>query len=202
MGSPPHTRGILSTCPTFPARTGFTPAYAGNTTSTQVITRIRKVHPRIRGEYHGRALKRQNICRPGICKVHPRIRGEYAATSALAAGAVGSPPHTRGILDYYALNRLASRFTPAYAGNTFSLAPEAERRGVHPRIRGEYKSPGTNTRSSLGSPPHTRGILDLDLAPQGARGFTPAYAGNTESWPACQAAQRVHPRIRGEYAEN
>ena len=71
-------------------------------------------------------------------QVHPRIRGEYSIMSSIALLALGSPPHTRGILLCKLRVVFAEGFTPAYAGNTevgykaFLLA------GVHPRIRGEY----------------------------------------------------------------
>ena len=71
---------------------GFTPAYAGNT------------------------HRSQKGCAP--CWVHPRIRGEYFCAGFQQAGAIGSPPHTRGILIQHLMRCLAMGFTPAYAGNT------------------------------------------------------------------------------------
>ena len=111
-GSPPHTRGILPDLPASPARCGFTPAYAGNTWVLLLSAVLRRVHPRIRGEY-------------------------YECANA-AVFLMGSPPHTRGI----PLRRLQiipqSRFTPAYAGNTLLHPSRYSGKKVHPRIRGEY----------------------------------------------------------------
>jgi len=71
-GSPPHTRGILSAGATSSALSGFTPAYAGNTSLAETTIIVDKVHPRIRGEY--------------FTLESPQIINS------------GSPPHTRGIL--------------------------------------------------------------------------------------------------------
>ena len=72
VGSPPHTRGIRYVNPRQAAERGFTPAYAGNTSSKSPSALRFRVHPRIRGEYSGSA-----------CRVLRHL---------------GSPPHTRGIL--------------------------------------------------------------------------------------------------------
>ena len=71
------------------------------------------------------------------------------------------------------------RFTPAYAGNTTGPAGHALPHRVHPRIRGEYSGVRCLAGSAKGSPPHTRGILILDILAGGHGRFTPAYAGNT-----------------------
>ena len=69
--------------------------------------------------------------------------------------------------------------TPAHAGNTVKML---------------------NTSSCVrGSPPHTRGIQDLDELKEWACGITPAHAGNTlgQRLSTCHAWD--HPRTRGEY---
>ena len=53
--------------------------------------------------------------------------------------------------------------------------------------------------SFRGSPPHTRGILLFRGLDDGLKGFTPAYAGNTEVLLRFRSPAWVHPRIRGEY---
>ena len=153
MGSPPHTRGILLDGVIPAHRFRFTPAYAGNT---------RFCH---RSSDHA--------------QVHPRIRGEYSTAVMLRPPCLGSPPHTRGIPLCFNLSSLASGFTPAYAGNTTAHRSGARAWQVHPRIRGEYRPARPRFVSSIGSPPHTRGILYLQTSCAAADGFTPAYAGNT-----------------------
>ena len=73
-GSPPHTRGkhIVNRFNRKPDR--ITPAYAGKT--------------------------REHIYKAKRVKDHPRIRGENIATCSPEMLEVGSPPHTRGKLDY------------------------------------------------------------------------------------------------------
>ena len=51
LGSPPHTRGILSNVLSQKQGTRFTPAYAGNTIGIFLSHCPDRVHPRIRGEY-------------------------------------------------------------------------------------------------------------------------------------------------------
>ena len=78
----------------------------------------------------------------------------------------------------------ARRFTPAHAGNTIPAENRAPAMEVHPRSRGEYATYSNLSKSALGSPPLTRGILnDLFLWSSLIR-FTPAHAGNTAVLPA------------------
>ena len=173
LGSPPHTRGILVVLPTGCGKTGFTPAYAGNTFTYCLHFRSPWVHPRIRGEYTG------------------PFRGPQRAK--------GSPPHTRGIQMAVRQVRLSDRFTPAYAGNTFHICAQQNNTEVHPRIRGEYRPTVLQSLTPMGSPPHTRGILLRGHFGYQLCRFTPAYAGNTEKDGGQNAHHKVHPRIRGEY---
>ena len=71
VGSPPHTRGILSFIISILHVPRLTPAYAGNI----------------------------DICRDRNDRIeaHPRIRGEYFGVLEGRADVLGSPPHTRGI---------------------------------------------------------------------------------------------------------
>ena len=54
-------------------------------------------------------------------------------------------------------------------------------------------------RHAAGSPPHTRGILELPIDFADLLRFTPAYAGNTRAFISAWLSTGVHPRIRGEY---
>ena len=71
MGSPPHTRGILSVTIPDSVTYRITPAYAGNTNFVIL-----------------------SLAQSGD---HPRIRGEYTVKANSTEQASGSPPHTRGI---------------------------------------------------------------------------------------------------------
>ena len=153
-GSPPHTRGILLSVFWADLPTRFTPAYAGNTWAARL--------------------------NPISTEVHPRIRGEYLDLGLILCRELGSPPHTRGILVEISDCGQNSGFTPAYAGNTLIAPAMCPGMQVHPRIRGEYGAAADSAVFTAGSPPHTRGILPLVIFGERIKGFTPAYAGNTE----------------------
>lgn len=131
VGSPPHVRGTLSRDNKLMVNHGITPAYAGNILWMIASTTLTLDHPRIRGEYCVPAF--QDFVLPG------------------------SPPHTRGILDFYCRHRANQRITPAYAGNTLPVPCIAWLCWDHPRLRGEPAD----------------GNLDIALR------IIPARAGNT-----------------------
>ncbi len=152
---------------------GLTPAYAGNT---------------IRG-----------YVQHEISWAHPRIRGEYSVLSDKRYDVMGSPPHTRGIHIADLNDDFGEGLTPAYAGNTDFAYQFVYVTQAHPRIRGEYKSRRCASYGGIGSPPHTRGILDSHHWSRRFTRLTPAYAGNTGyRWMFLRKSQ-AHPRIRGEY---
>ena len=173
VGSPPHTRGILHLVTIPLSQIGFTPAYAGNTPN-----------------FPNAAIFHQ---------VHPRIRGEYTDIAGHRGSQMGSPPHTRGILLRGMCHYPRGRFTPAYAGNTSPVISSIAAPAVHPRIRGEYFLSVSQSMRNPGSPPHTRGILNYELALIAGTWFPPAYAGNTNAGRHARQGEKVHPRIRGEY---
>ena len=153
MGSPPHTRGALSTGspPLFGG--GITPAYAGSTISSG--------------------------SRSPSFRDHPRIRGEHLESSGHRVAGTGSPPHTRGAPSSYLPCAPARGITPAYAGSTPPYTRTPRELRDHPRIRGEHSESAEMLPSDLGSPPHTRGARRLRAAHQLYQGITPAYAGST-----------------------
>ena len=112
---------------------------------------------------------------------------------------VGSPPHTRGILNICPDHNPLYRFTPAYAGNMKGAVERTQAIWVHPRIRGEYSRNLDNNSPSSGSPPHTRGISSTFVLEPFWNRFTPAYAGNIRLGMPVLLLIQVHPRIRGEY---
>ena len=110
----------------------------------------------------------------------------------------GSPPHTRGKLDFLYLNAISLWITPAYAGKIRSAVLAHSQPEDHPRIRGENHTQTKKGTRISGSPPHTRGkFAGLPESVQAAR-ITPAYAGKItdETMPFFCAWD--HPRIRGE----
>ena len=94
---------------------------------------------------------------------HPRIRGEHAPLIRLVEYVRGSSPHTRGALGSTPTLTHEHGIIPAYAGSTRPYHVYISRIRDHPRIRGEHDGNGWWVLIILGSSPHTRGALLLDL---------------------------------------
>ena len=173
------------------------------------------VHPRKRGEYPASAGSTPSSGRfiPASAgstammfmvieqhRVHPRKRGEYGDDVHGYRAAQGSSPQAQGILAKPSPPRPRPRFIPASAGNTSQDHLLVLHQLVHPRKSGEYSLLKRKSERTLGSSPHTRGILIMSsfciITIRGSsphtRGiqqehifilrfgrFIPAYAGNT-----------------------
>ena len=144
VGSPPLTRGIHRDDLQALLQAGFTPAHAGNTESVPAMFLQAQVHPRSRGEYQQKRIKK------AVCS--------------------GSPPLTRGIRFPVAQSRVTSGFTPAHAGNTEGLGGWNCRHRVHPRSRGEYFSCSL-FRSTSGSGVHPRSRGEYMISPSLRPGY-------------------------------
>ncbi len=132
---------------------GITPAYAGNTGDSMRTRTAEQDHPRVCGKYS--------------------VRPQTISTER------GSPPRMREILVRNERNRMATRITPAYAGNTFGVSFTIFSDWDHPRVCGKYVYNFCINIIILGSPPRMREIHSaLHLQPNNTR-ITPAYAGNT-----------------------
>ena len=112
IGSPPLARGIRRTLSETAAKTGITPACAGNTAGGAPDLRCNRDHPRLRGEY-----------------LFQRYNGLHSA---------GSPPLARGILTMLMIQDGIEGITPACAGNTKRSVEIQNMSRDHPRLRGEY----------------------------------------------------------------
>ena len=88
---------------------------------------------------------------------------------------------------------------PALAGNTGTRAESADRRGDHPRSRGEYVFNVTASEFSMGSSPLSRGIPRSQGRHAAGGGIIPALAGNTSGGISGYYIGEDHPRSRGEY---
>lgn len=99
----------------------------------------------------------------------------------------------------YALHYCNFRITPTRAGNTLSTHHFSILIKDHPRSRGEYNSPVSESLLISGSPPLTRGILTDDISLIMNMGITPAHAGNTKCTFHKFTWNWDHPRSRGEY---
>ena len=172
-GSSPHTRGARGQALRRLGPRRIIPAYAGSTLAA-----------------YNRDTNRAD---------HPRIRGEHSCFSSRIRHKAGSSPHTRGAQPGRRDRGDGPGIIPAYAGSTARRSPGSTTRRDHPRIRGEHFAPGTPTRPSSGSSPHTRGArVSAGPAAPGA-GIIPAYAGSTAGAAPEQLKLEDHPRIRGEH---
>ena len=112
---------------------------------------------------------------------------------------IGSPPHMRGTHSFLKYLILLSRITPAYAGNTASIAFGLFAGADHPRICGEHGFLPHLFTDSAGSPPHMRGTPPASDFGDSFYSITPAYAGNTFLREDTGRVFRDHPRICGEH---
>ncbi len=193
-GSPPLTRGAHDAIGILSAASRITPAHAGSTHSCRMrSTLIEGSPPLTRGALPDRGQHlvvvgitpahagstRPSSMTPGMSRDHPRSRGEHVVPVLLVAGAVGSPPLTRGALSSQVSTPRTIRITPAHAGSTLPAVPGAFSSRDHPRSRGEHSSPPRDLQLTGGSPPLTRGAPRHRNAAQWPARITPAHAGST-----------------------
>ena len=172
-GSSPHTWGIHRVRGQERAERRFIPTYVG--------------HTRPRSRYHPHP------------PVHPHIRGAYAFASLRFLTIFGSSPHTWGILVTVPGALLHRRFIPTYVGHTSTVCRWASETPVHPHIRGAYSIQEIRAQLSLGSSPHTWGILGRRIRDMCSPRFIPTYVGHTPRRSLHPQTYTVHPHIRGAY---
>ena len=96
---------------------------------------------------------------------------------------------------------MATRITPACAGNTSCSPAIHHEKQDHPRMRGEHPSECLYTCILQGSPPHARGTRKVVINDSTVKGITPACAGNTNHGPILLNQPGDHPRMRGEHPD-
>ena len=153
LGSPPLARGTGSAGLPSRARSGITPACAGN----RVIATANSL----------------------MLKDHPRLRGEQQSELFDEVITKGSPPLARGTGRFFKPLPLLRRITPACAGNSHGKRKVRYVTWDHPRLRGEQFQFESSTVKGMGSPPLARGTGGLDGARDKGNGITPACAGNS-----------------------
>jgi hypothetical protein len=131
--------------------------------------------------------------------VHPRMRGEHRYDPSRVVNTRGSSPHARGTQSQAVDVDRVTRFIPACAGNTLAHLTEAQKRAVHPSMRGEHGSNMSGEAGDNGSSPHARGTHRPGRTPDGRVRFIPACAGNTAEEAQAITRRSVHPRMRGEH---
>ena len=170
-GSPLHTRSLRPSvflpCLGF----GFTSAYAEPASTPRWATPSGRVHLRIRG----------------ACRTRTRDQ----------RGWVGSPPHTRSLLDQGPELGGVPGFTSAYAEPAIGAAGRTATGEVHLRLRGACLTPVVTAPRKLGSPPHTRSLQQAARDGHRVGGFTSAYAEPAGAQKKLEGLGQVHLRIRG-----
>ena len=171
-GSSPHTRGLRSQLLMSYRQTRIIPAHAGFTVAI--------------------------VTKPIFGKDHPRTRGVYIESVFDLLLPVGSSPHTRGLRPGGAQALVRRRIIPAHAGFTWTRPPTSCGTADHPRTRGVYVNWVKDTVSNVGSSPHTRGLLELDLDDREGRRIIPAHAGFTLGGLGhCRRSRGSSPHTRG-----
>ena len=131
--------------------------------------------------------------------VHPRSRGEHSRAANSSRSQPGSSPLSRGTLHQDQGTPDKTRFIPALAGNTRPPSLPAAQTAVHPRSRGEHRTPARGLPSAPGSSPLSRGTQERLARRDLFQRFIPALAGNTPGTSPATRQTAVHPRSRGEH---
>ena len=123
-GSSPRMRGTPPWSPRSRGRAGIIPAYAGNTSSGQVLDLT--------------------------YRDHPRVCGEHLSAMSFVVFIGGSSPRMRGTLSTVNWSIRDRGIIPAYAGNTAIFPTSAFIIRDHPRVCGEHAAGFRSRGASAG----------------------------------------------------
>ncbi len=140
----------------------------------------------------------QSLGVTGPQTVHPHVRGEQRNQSPDGLQAAGSSPRARGAAEMVKTYGVQWRFIPACAGSSSRPLWLQHDVTVHPRVRGEQRSPLGDRSASLGSSPRARGAGAQGVAVAVHLRFIPACAGSSPLSRLGYGWLVVHPRVRGE----
>ena len=172
VGSPPHTRGKVLLLEALAPTPRITPAHAG-----------KSLYPwRLASAFRD----------------HPRTRGEKQVAVPWMEPPMGSPPHTRGKAISAPILIFFPGITPAHAGKSGRQDGQHREAWDHPRTRGEKRCTLAEYWKLQGSPPHTRGKVEIGFHGVGIDGITPAHAGKRGPAQLAVVHSQDHPRTRGE----
>ena len=126
------------------------------------------------------------------------MRGEQTKAGGNVGGDAGSSPHARGAVRHLLLRHRPDGIIPACAGSRTVDSGCTITIKDHPRMRGEQRTPQSESRSPAGSSPHARGAVAIRRADVARYRIIPACAGS--SVPPAERTHRRwdHPRMRGE----
>ncbi len=141
----------------------------------------------------------------GLCSLpsvlhgdHPRECGEKCCPLCLHCQPIGSPPRVRGKVHSRKDSSVALWITPASAGKSDSVSPNAVLLKDHPRECGEKKPTRAPTSQVRGSPPRVRGKARWHRQRPCSKRITPASAGKRRLFPFREKHHWDHPRECGE----
>ena len=180
-----------------------------------VLGRVGGLPPRARGR---RALPLRGLWRRGTTpacagKTHldfmfhilrrdyPRVRGEDPTWPPAPWWTGGLPPRARGRRRAKEDTGSHVRTTPACAGKTAKILPNAFPLRDYPRVRGEDRVTKRLWPNRQGLPPRARGRPRTRRTAREAWGTTPACAGKTPPCRTRKPGRRDYPRVRGEDPE-
>ena len=133
-------------------------------------------------------------------RAHPRSRGENPLMSVTMIASAGSSPLTRGKQGVRNARNSSLGLIPAHAGKTATPRPLSQSPGAHPRSRGENMGVVLSVGVGWGSSPLTRGKPGAVVLRQLSGGLIPAHAGKTCGRRDARWDRGAHPRSRGENA--
>ncbi len=174
-GSAPRVRGTHRKPVQVQSGYRFSPASAGNSSSS---------------------------CRSAsVIMVQPRECWELIKLNIERAEKYGSAPRVRGTRISMSVEESESRFSPASAGNSDLHCEGAKSSTVQPRECGELVPSRNFIFSSIGSAPRVRGTRSRGGGIGTAARFSPASAGNSRPCGRWIATTTVQPRECGELIE-
>ncbi len=114
----------------------------------------------------------------------------------------GSSPHARGARVEGLRRAPIPGIIPACAGSTSDTGYFHVTLRDHPRMRGEHVPIIVPSAKPMGSSPHARGALEVELPTELMKGIIPACAGSTQTSTRLASSAGDHPRMRGEHGRN
>ena len=131
-------------------------------------------------------------------RITPACAGNRPFMYVAGYGMKDHPPRVRGTGCRWEKRRAVSGITPACAGNSALVFAHSAMVQDHPRVCGEQPNYPLAPNPVKGSPPRVRGTGAATLTMTGAKGITPACAGNSGWGWRKGRLEGDHPRVCGE----
>ena len=149
----PRMRGLLPTLQLINTGKRYNPAYAGTT--------VPAIHA------------------GGLRRIQPRVCGDYDTPLFAPHAERDTTPRMRGLPQTRIEKLPRARYNPAYAGTTRSSMRSSYPAAIQPRVCGDYAAQSSAGESSPDTTPRMRGLLVKNSSQPARRRYNPAYAGTT-----------------------